>query len=618
MEAESQLAEIPVFTENDFFEGLKPFEFVYSFHNNKFLETRMIERVSRIAQEFKIRNFKKLYDEYLKSLQQLHESTVNYTQFENQPFELCCGEWRADNTGVYMLAGLSSDIACPHPIMPVQRLINIDTGAEKIKLAFQKGNRWREIIAEKSVISTANKITSLSDQGVGVTSENAKLLVRYLSDVENMNYDIIPEAFSFSRLGYFNGEGFVPYVNHLVFDGDVNFRSLYQSVTQKGDKRLWRDEIRSVRKYSTAAKIAIAASLASVLVPVCNAQVFFAHLWSSTSGTGKTVALMCAASVWGDPELGRYIQTFNSTQVGQERYAAFLNHLPLMIDELQLNGGQKFSVYQLSEGVGRTRGNRTGGVDRTATWANCVITTGETPLTSQSDGAGAYNRTIDIECSSSEKVIEDGQRTTSVIKNNYGFAGKEFVDLLYKTEDITELVRREFGKTYKSLCQNDTTEKQAMAAALILTADRFFCEWILGTDDCLSAEDIAKHLATKREVSAGERGYRFLCDWVGTNQKRFATSQSAPESGEIYGTFGDMDDYVYIIRSVFMRAVEQEGFSPRALLSYFKENGLIATRGKHMTKNKRINNSCVECVALKLPRGDSDDEEDISDSDELI
>lgn len=615
-EIKNDLANIPEYTADDFLKTLDPFEFVYAFHNNKFLETRAVQLVSQVAQKCKIRNFKSMYDDYLRSIQQLHEEMVHYTEFENQPFQLLCGDWQADNTGIYGVTNLGVELACPHPVMPVQRLINIDTGAEKIKLAFQKGQRWREIIVEKSVISSANKIVSLSDQGLGVTSENSKLLVRYLSDVENMNYDIIPEAYSFSRLGYIEGEGFVPYVDKLVFDGDLNFRTLFKSVSQKGDKKVWKEEIKKVRAYSTPAKIVIAASLASVLVPVCNAQVFFVHLWSSTSGTGKTVALMCAASVWGDPELGKYIQTFNSTQVGQERYAAFLNQLPLMIDELQLGNREKFSVYQLSEGVGRTRGNKTGGVDRTATWSNSVITTGETPLIRQSDGAGAFNRTIDIECSASEKVIEDGHKTTQVIKNNYGFAGRDFVSILYSSEGMQELVRNEFMAIYKQLCTNDTTEKQAMAAALILTADKFFCQWILGTKDYLSIDDISGYLATKREVSVGERGYNYICDWIATNQKRFETTQSAPENGEIYGKFGN-DGYVYIIRSVFKKAVEAEGYSEKSLLSYFKENGLIATRGRNMTKGKRINRTLVECIALKQP-SDIYDEEDVFDDEELI
>lgn len=617
IEQKNELTEIPEYTAEDFLQTLAPFEFVYSFHNNKFLETRAIQLVSQVAQGCKIRNFKSMYDDYLRSIQQLHSDIVHYTEFENQPFQLLCGDWQADNTGVYGATNYGVEPVCPHPIMPVCRLINIDTDEEKVKIAFQKGNKWREIVVEKSIVASAQKIVALSSQGVGVTSENSKLLVRFLSDLEHLNYDIIPEVNSFSRLGYFKGEGFVPFVDKLVFDGDQNFRTLYQSISRKGDKKVWLEEIRKVRSYSTAAKIVIAASVASVLVSVCGAQVFFTHLWSSESGSGKTVALMCAASVWGDPELGKYIQTFNSTTVGQERYAAFLNHLPLMIDELQLGNRDKFSVYQLAEGVGRTRGNRTGGIDKTPTWVNSVITTGETPIIRQSDGAGAFNRTIDIECSPSEKVIEDGHRTASIVKQNYGFAGRDFVDLLYMSDDMQNLVREYFGQRYKELAREDTTEKQAMAAALILTADKFFCDWILQSGDYLKAEDIAKHLSSKKEASVGERGYAFFCDWVGINSRRFITNTYAPENSEIYGVFGD-DGYIYIIRSIFSRVAEAEGFDAKSLLSYFKGKGLIVTRGRNMTRGKRINGNLVECVALKRAAGYTEEEENSVDIGDFI
>lgn len=49
----------------------------------------------------------------------------------------------------------------------------------------------------------------------------------------------------------------------------------------------------------------------------------FVHLWGVESGTGKTVALMLAASVWGNPAIGQYVQTFNATQVGHEKQRHF-------------------------------------------------------------------------------------------------------------------------------------------------------------------------------------------------------------------------------------------------------------------------------------------------------
>lgn len=51
------------------------------------------------------------------------------------------------------------------------------------------------------------------------------------------------------------------------------------------------------------------------------------HLWGK-SGTGKTVALIIAMSIWGNPAIGHLVKNLNSTNVGLERLSAFLNNLP--------------------------------------------------------------------------------------------------------------------------------------------------------------------------------------------------------------------------------------------------------------------------------------------------
>lgn len=620
---ENGIVEMPVFTTlEDFTDSLKAFEWVYKFHSNRLTEAQMLEKMTVQAKLVGIKNFKTLYKNYKENASDTYSYGVNYSNFEEQPMELVTGNWTAENDGIYRTVNGYEELACCHPIMPVERLINIDTGLEKLKLLYCKGRRWREVIVEKKVLASSTKIVDLADYGIAVTSENAKPLIRFLSEVENLNYEVIPEKKSFSRLGFFEDEGFIPYVDNLVFDGDLNYKTIFNSITECGSREKWIEEIKEMRRFSETAKIIIAASFASPLIKICNAQVFFTHLWSSASGTGKTVALMAAASVWANPELGKYIQSFNSTQVGQERLSAFLNQLPMMIDELQLNNGKGFNVYQLSEGVGRSRGNKYGGIDTTPVWANSILTTGETPILSGATGAGAVNRVLDIECKSTEKVVEDGQKTTAVIKNNYGFAGREFVEMLYSSPTITQLVRDYFAKVYKEVCNNDTTEKQAMAAALLVTADKFATDWIFGDGNYLSVEEISKHLATKAEVSLGERGYKYMCDWVSINANRFIRVKNAygetddenKDTGDIYGVL-DVDK-AYIISSAFRKAAEDAGYNSSALLSYLKEHGLIETRGRRMTKGKRIKGTLTECVYLTLP-ADSEDDEELNSLDDL-
>ncbi|HCA30434.1 MAG TPA: helicase, partial [Ruminococcaceae bacterium] len=176
--------------------------------------------------------------------------------------------------------------------MPVERLVNIDTGVEKLKIAYSKGKKWRELIMDKRTLASANSIISMADMGVAVTSENAKALVRYLSDIENINYDRIPERKSVGRLGYIEGEGFSPYVDGLIFDGDANFRTMFSAISTRGKSASWVSIAKECRAMSITARIMLAASFASVLVQPFGALPFFVHLWGSESGTGKTVALM--------------------------------------------------------------------------------------------------------------------------------------------------------------------------------------------------------------------------------------------------------------------------------------------------------------------------------------
>ena len=79
-------------------------------------------------------------------------------------------------------------------------------------------------MCDRKQIASQNLIVDLANHGIAVTSENARYLVRFLHDVENLNYDRIPEKKSVSRLGWIGAEGFSPYVEGLIFDGGEQFQ----------------------------------------------------------------------------------------------------------------------------------------------------------------------------------------------------------------------------------------------------------------------------------------------------------------------------------------------------------------------------------------------------------
>ena len=598
--------------EKDDFLTTTPYEALYAYHKEPFTHAAKMEELAAYSVSKGFKGFKTMYKKYVESLK-AQSGTIyidNVTNFTNQPLELNAGDWEADDSGIFKKNGYNDEVACPHPIMPVERLVNIDTGEEKLQLAFRKGTIWRKIIVSKTVLASSNKVTELAGSGIAVTSQNARAFIQYISDMENMNYYLIPEKKSIGRFGYIPDEGFSPFVDGLIFDGDANFKAMFQTVRSRGSETKWLETAEEVREMSTTAKIILAASFASVLLEPLNCLPFFVHLWGVDSGTGKTVALMVAASVWGDPAVGAYVKTFDGTVVGMEKTAAFLNNLPFCLDELQLakdsKGRTTFDVYKLAQGVGRTRGNRSGGVDLTPTWRNCILTTGESPLTGTASGAGAVNRVIDIECKSAQAVIKDGMRISGAVKRNYGFAGRKFVERLYQPGVIDQVSER-YRELFRILSDRDTTEKQAMAAAAIILADELACQWIFSGQQPLTIEQVSEFLASKAAVSAGDRGYKYLCDWVTQNSNKLCGRSENPNI-EVLGALED--GRAYIIRSVFERILQDTGYSTAAMISYLKQSNLIETRGRANTKGKRINGIPTECFCLRLPSVELDDEAD--------
>lgn len=603
----------------DFSETEKPYQDVF-FQPSQFLRSQRLEVLSVEAKNVGFTGFKKSYKFFCNGMKKIKVSIndaaiANPTDFPSQPIELDAGDWLCTYNGVVRESGNGTEIACRHPIIPTKRLVNIDTGEEKLKVAYYKGKYWREIIAGKDELFNASNVIKFAAVGISVTSKTAKALSEYLCDIEAINYDLIEESESVSRLGYIkDGKRFSPYVDGVIFDGDANYSTIYNAISQKGSFEIWLETALKCRSENLTAQIMLAASFASVLINKIGALNFFVHLWGVESGTGKTVALMLAASVWGDPAIGAYVQTFNATQVGHEKTAAFLNNIPMCIDELQLSkdshGRSKFDVYQLSQGVGRTRGNKGGGLDTAPKWSLCILTTGESPITSDSSGAGAVNRVIDIECKASDAVIRDGMAVSQAVKCNYGYAGKAFVESL--TDDVIEEAKQKYSDYFRQLSSGSTTEKQAQAAAMILMADELADRFIFKTGNHITVAQIAEFLKTKASVSAGERGYSYMCDWVAVNSNKFKADN---ENSDVYGII--VDDWAYINSAVFKKAAKDAGFDERALLSWLKTKGFIQTRGRNYTRGKRINGINTECVVMKL-HDDSDNDFDVNDFEELL
>lgn len=557
------------------------------------------------AAELKVKTeFKDLVAAYKRVEKDMKKQTVsndislldNWTNFSGPYDNMKCKTWIASDDGIYQYNPnpMAPDLlACYHPILPVERFKNLETGEEQIKIAFKRSGRWEEIIVPKTLITSASKIVALSSRGVAVTSENAKSLVRYLSDVENLNDNEIKVQHSTSKLGWVKGD-FIPYDTNIVFDGDGRFRDLFDSVQERGSETIWLRHMTELRKTGRAeVKFMLAASFASVLVGLLGGLPFFVDLWGETEG-GKTVSLMVATSVWADPGESRYIGDFKTTDVALEAKADMLNNLPMILDDTSktssgIRDNFEGVVYDLCSGKGKSRSNKELGINRENRWRNCIIVNGERPLNSYVNQGGAINRILEVECG--EKIYKDPQETVEIVKKNYGFAGKRFVEIV-KEMDIEEIkkIQKDFQK---QLFDSDKMQKQAMSLSIILTADKIATEQIFKDGQYISIEEGKQVLIDRSALSDNERCYQFILDKVAMNGQRFDIATNC----EKWGVFEN--DYIVFYNQAFTDLCKAGGFSRKSFLSWADKEGLIKTDKDRNTKIKRIGEKIYRCVYLK-------------------
>ena len=596
----NEIVVIPEYTADDFYNSSEPYAFLYQYKDDKFLLGQMREKLKAQAAKVGVKGFVGLWNAYLETInQQRGISMDNATQFDGQEIELFSGQYICDEYGVSMTDKYGYEqTVCRHPIMPVERLVNIDSGEERLKLAYKKGRAWRSIIVEKSVIASSSSILQLAANGIMVNSENAKALSTYILEMEQLNYELIPEQKSVGRLGWVGEHGFSPFVDDLVFDGETNFKHIFNAVKSEGSRDAWLRAMQDLRKEKSPGRLFLAASFASAILEPCGLLPFFLHAWGGTE-TGKTVGLMIAASVWACPKMGEFCTTFNSTLVGQEMTASFLNSLPMCIDELQIqssSGIRDFDriIYQLTEGVGRTRGAKTGGLQKMNTWKNCIITNGEHPISNANSGGGAVNRVIEFECD--EKVYSDLVGICAVIQSNYGFAGREFVEYL-QTDGAFDRVNALQKEYYRELLKSDSTDKQAASASAILAADHIATELIFKDGNNLTVADLEKIMTKKKEVNVNNRALEFIYELVERNPNRFRPNDFGEYQGEVWGK--SEETCIYIIKSVFDREMGNGGFNSTAFLAWAKRNDITITDNGKRTKKARITGSATNCVCIK-------------------
>ena len=494
------------------------------------------------------------------------------------------GYYSCSDGGIYLYDMLNGQMltVCSHPVFPTRRYENIETGSEMLDVSFKRDGVWKtKSQIERKTVAQARQIVNLSEFGISVTSENAREMVNYMSAIDDMNREIIPRTETISRLGWVDGRGFSPYIEGVNYDNVGKFADTYKAVHEQGDFQKWLDVVKEIRATDDfkPARIILAASVASVILRwTCN-QPFIVHLWSPTSGSGKTIAVMLAASVWADPALGKFVKSMNSTMVANEQMAAFCNNLPLCMDELQtIEKNKDFDdiIYMLCEGTGKTRSSKNLGIREQSTWLNVTITNGEMPINRDSRG-GAINRVVSVEATGNLMPRKERMREIAeIIRENYGFAGKMIVDAITADEIWKAKIKGTYDNIVNELVKT-ATGKQANYGAALLTGDWLLDALIVHDGQRLTVEDINKHLATPDMVDMNLRAKEWLTDFIASstaNFRRNGDSEDEEFTRQIYGKIAE-DKSVYILPSILKQEMQKNRFDYLSFIKWSYEKGFL-------------------------------------------
>lgn len=489
---------------------------------------------------------------------------------------------------------------CRTPIILTKRLKSIETGDEKIEIAFKRDGQWHNATYPRSTIFSSRSITALADLGCTITSENAKQVVRFLGALEAENIDIIPKVDSTSTFGWQPGKRFIPgHDKGISLDIDPSQKGMATAYSQTGCMEKWLEHMAPHRERDKF-RFILAASFAAPLLRIVKQRIFFVYNWGGSKG-GKTAALKAALSVWGDPE--RLMVNFNATQVGLERTAAFYCDLPLGIDERQLAGNNQDAlekiVYMIASGTGKIRGAKGGGLQTVHQWRTVALATGEEPLSTDTTQTGVSTRVLEIYGGPFDNEQDAGLMHQQAAMD-CGWAGPAFIDRLIHLDERQICDAYEDMQLYIRSISSGKNGSHISGIAAVALADAMADSWFFGgskdspvtpagrTMELLDPLGItpeswvaAKRMAERILVDqvenntsdVNENATQYIVDWVLSNKAYFGINAV----GTCLGMTSEQGNVVYIFPSMLNQALTKAGYSPRKTMKYLAERGLVTT-----------------------------------------
>ena len=253
----------------------------------------------------------------------------------------------------------------------------------------------------------------------------------------------------------------------------------------------WRSTVGEWARGNSRLMLAVCASLAAPLLEATG-QESGGFNWMGQSSTGKTTALVAAASVWGKgTSAGGYVQNWRATANGLEGLAALHSDTALCLDEIGQAPGRTIqeAAYMLANGMGKARASQDGSARAVRSWRCMILSTGEKGLAEKiaEEGgrvqAGQMVRLIDVPADAgagmgifedlhgheSPRVFADALRHAAA--TDHGHAARFFIGKFLEAPDIAAQLHAALDAGLSILCPAEASgQVQRVARRFLLCA----------------------------------------------------------------------------------------------------------------------------------------------------
>ncbi len=257
---------------------------------------------------------------------------------------------------------------------------------------------------------------------------------------------------------------------------------LSRGMTRRSTLAAWREEVAGLLRGNPVLMFSAMLGLSTPLLWLLDAEAGGIHL-RGPSSTGKTTALLVAASVWGAPKIGgtdpSFVITWNTTANALEGVAASRCDISLVLDEVGEFEGWNFGriIYALATGQGKTRMYADTTIRSAPRWRFNYLSTGEKSVAEmlRDDGpnkgahAGQMVRLLNIETGNG--IVTDAHDHASpedfvnavrkACCDHHGVAGRAFVEHLLgvgKEGDGVRLDKKALKELYDRMTRELTPD----------------------------------------------------------------------------------------------------------------------------------------------------------------